>query len=251
YLYSLMYEAYKNGKPVIRPLFLEFQHDTRCYENEFSTFMFGPAVLVANIIEKGAQTRKLYLPKGEVWYDINNNFKKYKGGQIIEVFSELNSIPMFLRESGIFITTTDINKSNPENLNILVGGGINEGQYYFNDDGVTKNYESNAYEKIQIAVNGKERKKITFNTFGSYSSNIDMIYLEVVSKNKGALWVTLENENLERYLNESDWEEAEEGWYYSLSNRIINIKFKKPLRYSFDVIVSTEKFDLIGMDTTE
>src|SRR5699024_5915537 len=112
--------------------------------------LFGPAVLVANIIEKGAQTRKLYLPKGEVWYDINNNFKKYKGGQIIEVFAELNSIPMFLRESGIFITTKDINKSNPENLNILVGGGINEGQYYFNDDGVTKNYESNSYEKIQI-----------------------------------------------------------------------------------------------------
>src|SRR5699024_9572506 len=167
YLYSLMYEAYKNGKPVIRPLFLEFQHDTRCYENEFSTFMFGPAVLVANIIEKGAQTRKLYLPKGEVWYDINNNFKKYKGGQIIEVLAELNSIPMFLRESGIFITTKDINKSNPENLNILVGGGINEGQYYFNDDGVTKNYESNSYEKIQIAVNGKEKKKINFKKYCS------------------------------------------------------------------------------------
>jgi len=95
YLYSLMYEAHVSGKPIMRPLFTEFQHDVNCYSNSFSTFMFGPSVLVANVVEKGAKTRKLYLPEGENWYDINNNLEKYKGGQVIEVPVELDSIPMF------------------------------------------------------------------------------------------------------------------------------------------------------------
>ena len=71
----------RNGMPVMRPLFLEFPEDKNCYTDEHLTFLFGSSVLVANVVEKGAKTREIYLPKGSVWYDMNDHFKAYEGGQ--------------------------------------------------------------------------------------------------------------------------------------------------------------------------
>ena len=47
--------------------------------------MFGPSVLVANVVEEGAVTRRIYLPRGTTWYDMNDHFKAYEGGQTIEL----------------------------------------------------------------------------------------------------------------------------------------------------------------------
>ena len=108
YLYSVMRESHENGMPVMRPLFLEFPEDVKCYRDQNLTFMFGPSVLVANVVEKGAITRTIYLPKGTTWYDMNDNFKAYEGGQTIELPVDLSSIPMFLRGSAVYMTTEDI-----------------------------------------------------------------------------------------------------------------------------------------------
>ena len=77
YLYSLMHEASVDGLPVMRPLFLEFPDDRECYTDEHLTFMFGPSVLVANVLEKGAVEREVYLPSGTDWYYMNDNMKRY------------------------------------------------------------------------------------------------------------------------------------------------------------------------------
>ena len=77
YLYSLMRQAYETGMPAMRPLFLEFPEDEACYTDENLTFMFGPSVLVANVVEKDAKTRRIYLPKGTTWYDMNDRFRAY------------------------------------------------------------------------------------------------------------------------------------------------------------------------------
>ena len=46
---------------------------------------------------------------------------------------------------------------------------------------------------------------------------------------------------------QDNWEEAESGWYYNMSDRTIWVKCPKPKKDDFDIVVSTEKFDLIGM----
>jgi len=108
YLYSLMYQAHITGQPIMRPLFYDFQDDVKCYDDPYDTFMFGPAILVANVVDKGAKTRKLYLPQGAKWYDMNNNLQEYQGGQVIEIPVDLSSIPMFLRDNAIFTTSKDV-----------------------------------------------------------------------------------------------------------------------------------------------
>lgn len=44
------------------------------------------------------------------------------------------------------------------------------------------------------------------------------------------------------------FDEAEIGWYYDMSNRIVKVKCKKPQKDDFEIVVSCEKFDLIGME---
>ena len=44
------------------------------------------------------------------------------------------------------------------------------------------------------------------------------------------------------------FDEAETGWYYDMSDRIVKVKCKKPQKDDFEIVVSCEKFDLIGME---
>ena len=68
YLYSAEYEANQTGAPIMRPLVYEFQDDPKVYDESF-LFMFGRDILVANVLEPGAKTWKIYLPAGCKWYD--------------------------------------------------------------------------------------------------------------------------------------------------------------------------------------
>ncbi|MCO6542416.1 MAG: DUF4968 domain-containing protein [Lactobacillus sp.] len=250
YLYSLMYHAHITGQPIMRPLFYDFQADINCYDDPYSTFMFGPSILVANIVEKGAKIRKLYLPKGSKWYDMNDNLKEYIGGQVIEIPVDLGSIPMFLRDTAIFITSNDVSHiatDNMKHLDILIGNNDNLKFDFYNDDGYTNNFEKGIYRLTHITVKGNDKKIINFKSVGSFKSSIESLTLRVINKQKGALYVSVDGRQIKRFLVKKQWEEASEGWYYNLSDRTILINAKVPNKDDFDIVVSTEKFDLIGM----
>lgn len=251
YMYAMMYHAHETGEPIWRPTFYEFQNDLKCYDDDYFTFMFGSSLLVANVLEKGAKTRKLYLPKGAVWYDMNDNLKAYQGGQVIEVPVTLASIPMFLRDNAILASSPDIKHITTDtlkHLDLLIGDSDKANFTLYDDDGYTNDFSKGVYWKTSITVEGTEKKVISFKSKGAYKPTVESLTLNLINKQKGALWVSVDGEEITRYLVQSQWEEAEEGWYYNLSNRTIQIKTKWPQKDDFDIIVSTEKFDLIGMD---
>ena len=47
------------------------------------------------------------------------------------------------------------------------------------------------------------------------------------------------------------YDEADEGWFYNLSERTIMLKTAMPEECDFSIVISTEKFDLIGMAEDE
>ena len=131
YLYSAEYNASQTGAPIMCALIYDFQNDPNVYEESFE-FLFGRDILVANVIEKGATTRSIYLPAGCKWYDINDNLREYEGGQTIEVPVTLASIPMFLRGSAIVVTTEDVKhilKDTMRQVDLLVSA---ESGWYYN-----------------------------------------------------------------------------------------------------------------------
>ena len=251
YLYSLMYEASVDGMPVMRPLFLEFPEDRNCYSDKNFTFMFGSSVLVANVLDECAKTRTIYLPAGTKWYDMNDNLKIYEGGQVIEIPVTPASIPMFLRGGAVFMTSDNIKHivaDELHQLDLMVSADYDNSFVFYDDDGHTTNYKNGEFCKIKIDVRSGVRKIISFAKEGSYPCTIKKFTMKVVSKEKGAFWVSVAGEKIPRFLVRDNWEEAESGWYYNLSDRTVWIKFSNPEQDKFDVVVSTEKFDLIGMN---
>lgn len=250
YLYSLMYEANQNGMPAWRPLFLEFPDDPQCYRDENLTFLFGKSILVASVVEKGAVSRTVYLPAGCSWYDMNDSLREYQGGQTIEIPVSLDSVPMFLRGSGIYVTSEDVKhilRDQVKQLDFLIAAQGDSEFVLYDDDGHSEEYQKGVFARTHIRVESGERTTVTFRTEGTYPQTVERLTLRFVSKEKGACWVSVDGKRIPRFLVREGWEEADAGWYYNLSDRTVWVKCPKPDAAEFQIVVSAEKFDLIGM----
>lgn len=95
YTRELMKEAHEKGTPIMRTLFYEFPEDNKCWEVE-DEYMYGEKFLVAPIMELGIRKRKVYLPKGCLWKEINSG-NVFEGGNDIEVAAPLEYMPTFER----------------------------------------------------------------------------------------------------------------------------------------------------------
>tara|TARA_R110000868_G_scaffold22001_5_gene90781 strand:- start:84 stop:1670 length:1587 start_codon:yes stop_codon:yes gene_type:complete len=89
FIMQLVENASKTGEPVVRSM--EYEFPNQGYYNIKDQFMLGSNILVAPIIEKGANKREVILPKGKWKY----NEKIYKGGKVIEIKVTLFEIPIF------------------------------------------------------------------------------------------------------------------------------------------------------------
>ena len=67
YLWHLAHEAHLAGRPIVRPLGVEFPDDEDAFKIN-DEYMVGSHLLYAPIVDKGAMRRDVYLPRG-VWID--------------------------------------------------------------------------------------------------------------------------------------------------------------------------------------
>lgn len=93
YTRKLMKEAHEKGTPVMRTMFYEFPEDENCWVIE-DQYMFGDRYLVAPVLYPKMQTRKVYLPGGYKWRDMEKG-TVHIGGQTIEVELSLDYMPVF------------------------------------------------------------------------------------------------------------------------------------------------------------
>ncbi len=96
YIKGLMREAHERGTPVMKPLFYDYPEDERAWEIE-DEYLFGSAVLVAPVYQKGVRSRKVYLPSGTRWVNAWNH-ETLDGGREIRVPCPLDQIPLFYKE---------------------------------------------------------------------------------------------------------------------------------------------------------
>lgn len=257
YLYSLMREAHLTGLPVMRPLFMEFPEDRRCLSDTSMSFMFGSAILVANVLEKGACTRKIYLPAGCTWYLLDNHLEgtmqAFEGGQDIELPVTLDSIPMFLREGSLFIHSNDIEHLPADSVHTLkITGCLRKDgtlpvTWYEDDNGIRG--EGN-YHTLNITARTEAHGiSLHFKGEGPYQTALQRLELNLVQKDKGPLYLSLDGRKLQGFIVGDEYEAVQEGYYYDMDSRSIRVKFDLPEnRDDFTLFLSQEKFDLIGME---
>ncbi len=98
YLMSLGVEASQTGVPMFRHMVLEFPKDEAAARLKLQ-YMLGPSLLVAPVMDEGAQEVEVYLPEGR-WVS-------WWGGEGLEgpgmhtVAAPLGTIPVFVRQGAI------------------------------------------------------------------------------------------------------------------------------------------------------
>ena len=256
HLYSLEREAHVSGAPIMRPLVYEFQDDPKVYEID-DTFMFGRDLLVAGVLEKGAKVRRVYLPAGTRWYDLEDHFAPYEGGQTIEVPVTLSSIPRFVRTGTILpLAGNQIYHMHSDPVTslslLLVPPKQGEKSTYllYDDDGRTNAFEKGEYKETALTMEGGKIVTVRFTTTGTYPDTIERLSVTMVHKEKAPLDVRVDGRVLTHYLDREKFESAKEGWYYSNTDRAVKIVFDRP-EGDFTLQVSFDRFDLYGMDTIE
>jgi oligosaccharide 4-alpha-D-glucosyltransferase len=151
YNYSLAYEQTSLGRPLIRPMFYYNATDTVLLQTA-DQYMWADAFLVAPVLQPGATSRRLYLPKGQ-WYNLQNNAVK-TGGAWTKDSTDISTMPVYVKEGSFipmwnqpsYTSTASYQPSAP--VTIRYYPSINNSSYtFFDDDG--RNPQSIAIKAFQ------------------------------------------------------------------------------------------------------
>ena len=131
----------------------------------------------------GEKSRKIILPKGK-WYDFYTG-KLVGEEQIIEVTSNLDNIPVFVRDGGIIPMSAISETMGKSNLIVRHYGEKTANYKLYDDDGETFDYEKGAYSwrNIFITKNNKGILTGTISTAENDKPNsFDAITFEFMTK---------------------------------------------------------------------
>jgi hypothetical protein len=157
YIYSCARQVTETGRPIMRAMCIDFADDPTAAAQE-TQFMFGPALLVAPVLEAGARRRRLYLPKGR-WYDFWSD-QPLVGGQWIEVDASLSRIPLFVRAGSVIPMGAAVQHAAEQPLEQVevhiypdqAGPGMCGSFDLYEDDGLTYAYEQGKYALTRLSV---------------------------------------------------------------------------------------------------
>lgn len=147
YLYTMNYRNYKEGLPLVQPMYYEHPDERKAYQVK-NQYYFGSEMIVAPITspaKKGLNVASVtaWLPKG-MWYDIHTGMI-YRGGRMLAMYRSLESIPVLAKAGAILPFTDEIHGTqaakNPHSLRIKVFAGADGSFLLYEDDNETCDYE--------------------------------------------------------------------------------------------------------------
>ncbi|KAL4647067.1 sucrase-isomaltase, intestinal [Arapaima gigas] len=149
YLYTLMFEAHTKGSTVVRPLLHEFVMDRITWSID-QQFLWGPALLIVPVLEKGAVEVIAYIPEGR-WYDYNTTMATNVSKRYQCLPAPLDHINLLVRGGYILpwqqpAQTTQLSRKNPLGLLVALDASLAANGSLFWDDGQSiETYERGKY----------------------------------------------------------------------------------------------------------
>jgi alpha-glucosidase (family GH31 glycosyl hydrolase) len=101
YIRAAAATAARSGVPIIRPLCLVDPSDARGWQIP-DAYFFGPALWVAPVLERGAVSREVQLPRSR-WIDYWTH-EAIDGGGSVSAHAPLGRIPVWVREGSLVVT---------------------------------------------------------------------------------------------------------------------------------------------------
>lgn len=160
YIYSMAAAQYFSGYTMARPLAFDYPDDYVVYDLK-DEYLFGD-ILVCPVVRPLAEAkiRKVYLPKGNRWYDFWTN-EAYDGGQWIEVNVSIDRLPLYVK-AGSIIPTSDVveysaaQADKPITLNVYPGSDTSFSLYQDAGDGYA--FEQGDYSITRYEWNDKKQR---------------------------------------------------------------------------------------------
>ncbi|HYG19392.1 MAG TPA: glycoside hydrolase family 31 protein, partial [Ohtaekwangia sp.] len=190
YLYTYGREAHETGIPLMRAMILEYPDDTEGMKAE-SQFLVGRELLVAPVVEKGAESKRVYLPEGE-WISFGDTKTKYKGGQWIDFPVTLETIPLFVKAGSIIPTMPVMqyigqDKNYPIILKVFPRNTGRSSFVLYEDDGTTNDYKKDIFGTTEmVCESGKAQimLRITRKNVNGYKGHSRNFLIEVPATEK-------------------------------------------------------------------
>jgi len=186
YLYTQMWRASLLNEPVVRPLFFDFPDD-RSARDVQDSFMLGPDILVAPVLEEGALEREVYLPvHAGGWSDFRDG-RHFNGGQVITVTAPLGRLPVLVRCGAMIPVTTQTDRIDPgldTRRDLMIFGAPDERSeaYLYEDDGDTSDWRGQDRLEMRFDLRRSERGLVlSVDMNGSYRPEFEAITVRTVS----------------------------------------------------------------------
>lgn len=158
YLYTAIRAAHDTGMPVMRALWLSDPDDASAVERD-DEYMWGPSLLIAPVLEPGATSRALYLPRGS-WYDFWTN-ERVEGGREITRAVDLATLPIYAR-AGAVIPLSPISQFTSEEprrpMTLLIFPGASAEAELYEDDGVSLGFSRGEFSRCRFEWDGDNRE---------------------------------------------------------------------------------------------
>jgi alpha-glucosidase/alpha-D-xyloside xylohydrolase len=158
YLYTTVRDGCDTGLPIMRALWLHDPDDPAA-AGRGDEYLWGRDILVAPVVEKGATSRRLYLPRG-TWFDFWTE-APVEGGREIDRPVDLATTPLYVRAGAIIPTGpvaqyTDEPVGGP--LTLVVYPGADGSASVYEDDGRTFNYRKGEWMRMAISWRDRDRR---------------------------------------------------------------------------------------------
>jgi alpha-D-xyloside xylohydrolase len=157
YIYSQAADITFYGGTMMRPLVMDFAGDPRALEQKYE-YMFGPAFLVAPVLEAGITQAKVYAPQSKGgWFDWWNG-QHIASGTNVTIDAPIGEVPLLVRAGsivpfGAVEQYTGEKKDAPLELRIYPGA---DGHFtLYADDGTSYKYESGQRATVRLAWNDR------------------------------------------------------------------------------------------------
>ena len=180
YLVTAFWECSQTGLPIMRPLVLAYQSDSRTATLD-DQFLLGGDLLVAPVIEPGVNGRRVYLPAG-VWVDFWTG-QRHVGSKDIWADAPLDSVPLYVKAGTVLPMQPVMQHTDEpisETLLLRVYSGTGESLLY-EDDGRTIAYRTGDSRLTRFAMRGDETwLEVVHHVEGGYESPRARLRWEII-----------------------------------------------------------------------
>lgn len=158
YLYTAVRETHETGLPIMRALWLHHPDDPAATARG-DEYLWGRDILVAPVVEPGATSRVLYLPRG-TWHDFWTE-ARVEGGREISRAVDLATMPLYVR-AGAVIPFGPVKQYTADPVDapitLTVYPGADGMSFLYEDDGQSFGYRGDEWMTIEMAWNDGERR---------------------------------------------------------------------------------------------